>query len=79
MTAEEILRAIDEVIDGDKPLYGWEQLVSRRHCDAFTEEWAIKFRDLETDFHVPGSGQLISDEGVDKLKLLRAELLAACP
>jgi hypothetical protein len=74
MTVEEILRAMDDVIEGDKPLYAWEALVSGKHRDEFTQYWASKCRELESDFHVPG--KLINDEGVEKLKLMRAELAA---
>ena len=75
MTQAEILRAMDDVIEGDQPLYAWDALVSRRHRDEFTQYWASRCRELESDFHVPG--KLINSEGVEKLKLLRAELAAS--
>ena len=78
MTPEEIIHALDEVIAGDKPLDGWDYLVSVKHRDPFTNHWGAKCRELEHEFHVPGSHQLMSDAGVERLRNLRAELVASC-
>jgi hypothetical protein len=78
MTPQEIIRAIDDVIEGDKPLEGWDYLVSVKHRDPFTKHWSEICRNVEREFHVPGSHQLIGDAGVERLKLIRAELAASC-
>lgn len=78
MTPDEIIRAMDDVLDGDKPLDGWDYLVSLTHRDPFTSHWGARCRELEQEFHVPGSNELISDAGVGRLRLLRAELVASC-
>lgn len=70
----EILAIMNDVISGDKPLLAWEYLVSVNHKDEFTKRWAARLKDLENQFHVEGSGILLSEEGVAKLMQLREEL-----
>ena len=77
-TPEEIIRAMDDVIEGDQPLHRWDYLVSVEHRDPLANEWGAQCRDLEREFRVSGSHQLISDVGVEKLRHLRAELIARC-
>ena len=77
-TPEQLIRAIDDVIEGDQPMHRWDDLVSVKHQDPFAREWGAKCRDLEREFRVSGGPELISDVGVEKLKHLRAELIARC-
>ena len=75
LTPDEIVRAIDDVIEGNQPLDRWDYLVSVRHQDPLAKLWGAKCRDVENEFRVPGSHELISAAGIEKLKLLRAELV----
>jgi hypothetical protein len=72
---KEILRVIDDVIDGNQPLLEWDYLIGVRHQDEFTNLWAGKLRHLFDEYHDPGSMQLLNDAGMKKLIQLREYLI----
>jgi hypothetical protein len=74
-TKEQLLEAIDAVLDGDKPLRDWDYIVSVNHKDEFTAYWGQRLRRLEENYTAINEGKLITDEGIRQLEVLREELV----
>lgn len=74
-TREEIISILQSVIDGDKSLLEWDDLVSIVHKEPFAAYWSLRCREIEERFGDHSSGQMINEEGVEELKKLRDLLL----
>jgi hypothetical protein len=74
-TKKQIIRILEDVIDGDRPVVGWDDLISIRHHDDFTNDCAEKCRDIEKKYSGRDMGMLLTEEGVRKVSELREELI----
>ena len=73
-TPDEIIRAMDDVIN-DQPPASVGVLSDRQASGRISGFLGARCSELEKEFHVPGSHEPISEAGVERLKLLRAELI----
>ena len=71
---DQILKIIDDVIEGDKPISSWDDLLSVRRGNPISRYWANRLSEIESRYSSVERGTMIYEEGVQELVKLRSEL-----
>jgi hypothetical protein len=71
---QELISLIERLINNEPCLREWDDLVSVKHEDKFTEYWASELLNIQEAYSDRRSGRLINDEGVSKLSGILSRL-----
>ena len=76
ITKQDIVEAIDDVLGGRRVLK-WDYLVSTTFDDRLVSSWTDRMRDLEEQYSGRSEGRMLSDEGIERLRQLKKDLLGS--
>jgi len=71
---QELVSLIERLINNEPCLAEWDDLVSVKHKDKYTERWASELLNIQERYSDKKNGRLINDEGLVKLQEILSRL-----
>lgn len=71
---QELILLIERLINNEPCMEEWDDLVSVKHKDDYTEYWASRLLKIQDKYSDRRNGRLINDEGVLRLERILSQL-----